>query len=106
MTSNHQKVQIKATSNFNDDLTSFGPKSSFDILEFLRLDQAKDLFYCYRIPIAKLETMHVNSKETFRDKQEKGQRPRFSIIKQIINPLKLSHYAVIDLNTKKAKFLN
>lgn len=60
ITKDNKKVQIKATSNFNDDLTSFGPKSKFDILEFLRLDLENDKFYCYRIPIDNLNNIKVN----------------------------------------------
>lgn len=89
------KVQIKATSNYDRDLSSFGPKSEFNILEFVRLDQTEDVFYLYRINIDILKNIYVNENETFIDKQNTGQRPRFSIIKQIIEPKQLKPYAEV-----------
>ncbi|QJR43854.1 Bsp6I family type II restriction endonuclease [Mycoplasma miroungigenitalium] len=94
-----KKIQIKGTSNFNTDLTSFGPRSEFDILEFLRLDIDEDKFYCYRIDIDDLKKIMVNEKESFHAKHSTGQRPRFSIIKKIIIPKDCKEYAIIDLNT-------
>ncbi len=88
-----QKIQIKATSNFNYDLTSFGPKSKFDILEFVRLDKSNDTFYLYRIPVSMLANLLVNKKQTFTQQQEQKRRPRFSIIKKIIIPLNIEPYA-------------
>jgi hypothetical protein len=35
-------IQIKATSRFENDLTSFGPRSKFDKLHFARFDIEKD----------------------------------------------------------------
>ncbi|WP_245579598.1 hypothetical protein [Mycoplasma leonicaptivi] len=59
-TKDNKKVQIKATSNYDTDLTSFGPKSEFDILEFFRLDNDSDKFFCYRVPIENLNEIMVN----------------------------------------------
>ena len=97
ITSNGKKVQVKATSNFNKDLTSFGPKSEFDILEFLRLDEEQDLMYCYRIGLENLEDIMVNENETFKQMKLTGKRPRFSIIKNIIIKKGCEPYARIDL---------
>lgn len=104
ITKDNKKVQIKGTSNFNDDLTSFGPRSEFDILEFLRLDQKEDKFYCYRINLEELRKIKVNETETFHDKQLTGQRPRFSIIKKIIKTKQYKEYAIIDMKTGEVKF--
>lgn len=98
------KIQIKGTSNFDDDLTSFGPTSEFDILEFVRLDQKEDKFYFYKIDINYLKNIYVNAKETFLMKQKTGQRPRFSIIKKIIVPKGLKPYAEIDMKTGVAEY--
>lgn len=97
ITKDNKLVQIKATSNFDDDLTSFGPRSKFDILHFARLDRQTDQLYLYDISIDFLENIKVNSTETFREQQEQRRRPRFSIIKKIIKPNNLEPYAVIDL---------
>lgn len=40
-----QKIEMKATSNFDSDLTTFGPKASFDDLVFLRLDYEQNKLY-------------------------------------------------------------
>ena len=98
-----QKIQIKGTSNFDDDLSSFGPKSKFDILEFVRLDQKKDIFYFYRIDINFLKEIYVNAKETFFQKQKTGQRPRFSIIKKIIKVHNIKPYALVEMQTGEVK---
>lgn len=106
ITKDNKKVQIKATSNFDRDLTSFGPKSKFDILEFLRLDLENDKFYCYKIPIDNLNNIKVNELETFNEKQLLGQRPRFSIIDKIIIDDAYNYYAVIDMNTGDVEFFD
>ena len=101
LTNNSEKVQIKGTSNFNSDLTSFGPKSEFSILEFARLDQDKNLLFLYRIPICDLNKVYVNKNETFKDQQLLNRRPRFSIIDKFINKYDLKHYAVVDMISGK-----
>ncbi|WP_369085825.1 Bsp6I family restriction endonuclease [Metamycoplasma spumans] len=100
----NRKVQIKATSNFYDDLTSFGPRSEFDILEFMRLDIENDRFYCYRIDINYLNNILVNHNLSFNEQKKFGKRPRFSIIKSIINKNNLKEYAIIDMNSGDVYF--
>lgn len=94
-------VQIKASSNFNSDLTSFGPKSKFDIVHFLRLNQDEDKIYLYDIPVEYINNMAVNSSETYEEQKKNKRRPRFSIINKIINPQNISHYAIVDLKNKE-----
>jgi len=94
-----EQVQIKATSNYNDDLTSFGPRSQFDLLHFARLDKLNDVFYLYDIPLEDLNETYVNKTQTFREQQMQGRRPRFSIIKKFIEPRNLDYYASVDLRT-------
>ncbi|WLP85616.1 Bsp6I family type II restriction endonuclease [Mycoplasma seminis] len=96
---NGTKIQVKATSVFDNDLTSFGPRSEFDILEFMRLDQTTDIFYFYRIPIEFLQEVYVNNEETFYEKQLTGQRPRFSIVNKLIIPHNLKPYATLNMRT-------
>lgn len=103
VTNDGKLVQVKATSNFNDDLTSFGPTSKFDLLHFARLDKVDDKLYLYDIPIEELYEVPVNENEKFRDKQLKGQRPRFSIIKKYLSEDKERPYAIVDLITGNIK---
>ena len=95
----NELVQIKATSNWDSDLTSFGPSSEFDCLHFVRLNQSEDKMYLYEIPIEDLANVRVNSTETFEEQQRQNRRPRFSIINKYIVPYGIRHYAVVDLRT-------
>ena len=105
-TNNMIKVQIKGTSNYNNDLTSFGPTSEFNILEFARLDQDNDNLYLYKIPIDNLYNVHVNKTETFKQQQLAGRRPRFSVISAYIERYDLCPYAVVDMNTGEIKTID
>lgn len=96
-----QQVQIKASSNFDRDLTSFGPQSRFDLLHFVRLNQLEDKMYLYDIPIDDLKKVKVNSFETYEDQQAQGRRPRFSIIEKYIKAHDIKAYAIVDLRTEK-----
>lgn len=97
--SSRQKIQIKATSNFDRDLTSFGPTSEFEVLEFARLDQEEDKMYLYKIPIEDLYDVYVNANETFADQQARGVRPRFSIITKYLDDENIAPYVIVDMVT-------
>jgi len=92
-------IQIKATSNFEDDLSSFGPRSKFDFLHFARFDINKDELWLYDIPKKGLDSIVLNKKknETFLQQQEQGRRPHFSIIKEFIEKHELEPYKKINL---------
>lgn len=94
-------IQIKATSNWDSDLTSFGPKSHFDELHFVRLNQEEDKMYLYNIPIDNLKSVKVNKTTTFEECQASGKRPRFSIIDKYINIYDLHPYGYVDLSEKE-----
>lgn len=96
-------IQIKATSNWDSDLTSFGPKSHFDALHFVRLNQEEDKMYLYNIPINNLKNVMVNKDTTFEECQATGKRPRFSIIDKYINVYNLEPYGYVDLIKKEVK---
>lgn len=99
-------IQVKGTSNWDSDLTSFGPESKFDSLHFVRLNQDEDKMYLYDIPVDKLDEVMVNKNDSVKDFKISGKRPRFSIIKQYIIPNNLQPYAVVDLKgTTIVKFL-
>lgn len=80
--------EIKGASSLNnDDLSSFSPTEKFDELIFAKLNRNEDKLYIYftGIDSNELKKIKVNKTETLEDKQKKGNRPRFSIIKKIIN---------------------
>lgn len=80
-------IEIKATSNFNSDLSSFSPNTKFDKLIFVRLDQEKDLAYIYdlKLNFEQFQILEVNKKETVLDQQKQNRRPRLSLIQYIEN---------------------
>ena len=94
-------VQIKASSNFDRDLTSFGPQSQFTLLHFVRLNQKEDRMYLYDIPIENLKKTKVNKSQTYEEQQAQKRRPRFSIINNYIKVYDLQPYAIVDLNKKE-----
>ena len=99
--SNGQLVQIKASSNFDRDLTSFGPQSRFNLLHFVRLNQLEDRMYLYDIPVENLKQVKVNANETYEEQQSQGRRPRFSIIDKYIKAYGIEPYAIVDLRTEE-----
>lgn len=98
-------VQVKGTSNFDKDLTSFGPNSSFDYLQFVRLNQSEDKMYLYDIPVDNLDDIMVNQESSVKDFKEAGKRPRFSIIEKCIEENDLKPYAEVDLIKRTVSYL-
>lgn len=96
-------IEAKATSNWNRDLTSFSPSESFDLLYFIRLNQREDKVYFYNTKINsnELKKIQVSKTQTLGQQQDQGKRPRFSVIKQIIESNNLEPVAAVDLRSKK-----
>ncbi|MFG3434279.1 Bsp6I family type II restriction endonuclease [Lysinibacillus fusiformis] len=96
-------IEAKATSNWDKDTTSFSPKEAFDLLYFLRLNQRDDELYIYNSGISSetLKLIQVNKSQTLEDQQKQGRRPRFSVIKLIIEAQNIQPVAKIELRTKK-----
>ena len=96
-------VQVKSASIPND-CTSFGPRSTWDLLyfaDFAPNGKVDGIVKFYRIEDDDIYDIVLNSQknETFRDQQEQGRRPRFSIKNTIIKPKNLMPERTIDLNT-------
>ncbi|MFQ1018173.1 Bsp6I family type II restriction endonuclease [Gilliamella sp. BG7] len=96
---NGELVEIKATSNFHNDLTSFSPDTRFDILIFARLDTNTNQLYIYNMGMnfTQFQTIQINKTQTVHDQQLQGKRPRLSLIKQI-NQRNIQPITVLDLN--------
>lgn len=96
-------IEMKATSNWNLDTTSFSPSEQFDDLFFLRLDKRNDVLHIYdtKINSDKLKKIKVNKTETLEQQQAAGRRPRFSVINFIIEPEGLTPVAKLNLRTLK-----
>ena len=84
----HERIQVKATT-IETDLTSFGPKSVWDVLYFLdfyRDGKFDGKFDVYKIQNDSIYSQQVSKTKTFREIQKEGKRPRFSIKSGIIRP--------------------
>ncbi len=78
--------QVKASS-VEFDLTSFGPRSCWDdlyFLDFYNKGKLNGKFNVYKIPSDLVYGIKVNVNQTFKEQQEQGRRPRFSITRNII----------------------
>lgn len=81
-----ERIQVKACSVI-PDLTSFGPKSTWDklyFLDFYRQGRWDGTFDIYLIDNQDVYNYKVNKSETFKQQQNQKRRPRFSIYKGII----------------------
>ena len=90
-TKSHKRIQVKATT-IETDLTSFGPKSVWDVLYFLdfyRDGKFDGTFDVYKIPNNLIYGHQVSRTESFTEQQKQGRRPRFSIKGSIIRPKKI-----------------
>lgn len=96
-------IEAKATSNWDRDTTSFSPSENFDVLYFLRLNQRDDELYIYDTGIDSdnLKFIQVNKTQTLGDQQSQGRRPRFSVIKFIVEANNIEPVAKVELRTKK-----
>lgn len=91
-----KRIQIKASS-VGSDLTSFGPRSEWDELFFLDFSKGDGSFSAYKIEPDWIYKQNVNKKQTFKQQQDEGRRPRFSIVDNIIKPKKLKPIKVCKL---------
>lgn len=98
-TYNGKLVEIKATSNFDKDLTSFSPDTKFDILIFARLDLKNDQLYIYDLNLnfTQFQKLKVNQTQTIFEQQQSGRRPRIRIIETMIIPNNMQPVAIMDL---------
>lgn len=76
-----RKIEFKATSRFEGDLSSFGPKCQFDDLVFLRFDLDNNLLFIYDLHLSseEFERYPANSTQTIKEQKEQGRRPHVSL---------------------------
>lgn len=96
-----KKYQVKGSSYYKKDLSSFGPKSSFDYLIYCGLDEKKEILLIWEIDIIFLKSVMVNKSLTFEQRQQEGKRPRFSIYNQIIKKNSLKPKMEVNLHDEK-----
>lgn len=96
----NERIQVKACSVL-PDLTSFGPKSVWDkiyFVDFYRKGKWDGTFDIYLIDNEDIYGHKVNNRQTLKDQQMQGRRPRFSIFKNIIEKKKLRPIKTGNLN--------
>ena len=84
----NNRIQVKGCS-VSIDLTSFGPRSVWDELYFVHFFPNQMYDGCYNIYFIDNHLIYehkVSKSETFLDQQRQGRRPRFSIMKDIVEP--------------------
>lgn len=95
-----KRIQIKACSVL-PDLTSFGPKSTWDeiyLVDFYANGKWDGTFNIYYIDNEDIYSHKVNADQTFREQQAEKRRPRFSIFDGIIQAKDIKPIKVGNLN--------
>ena len=84
-----RKIEFKATSRFEGDLSSFGPECSFDDLVFLRfkLDENKLYIYDLKINSTEFGKYPANKKQTIQDQKDQKRRPHISLYELFVKKI-------------------
>lgn len=98
-----EKIEFKATSRFEGDLSSFGPKCQFDDLVFLRFNIDKNLLYIYDLNInsEELGRYPANRSETIQDQKNQGRRPHVSLQSLFVDADNLEPDLIFDIRRCK-----
>lgn len=93
------KVEFKATSKFDGDLSSFGPTTVFDDLVFLRFNIYDNLLYIYDLKINsdELGSYPANSFETIEQQKQQKRRPHVSLKKLFVDAKQLVPDIIFDI---------
>lgn len=93
------KIEFKATSRFEGDLSSFGPKCTFDDLVFLRFNLDDNLLYIYDLHINSEEfgRYPANRRETIQDQKNQGRRPHVSLQALFVDAYDLQPDIIFDI---------
>jgi len=99
-----RKIEFKATSRFEGDLSSFGPKCQFDDLVFLRFNLDDNLLFIYDLQVNSEEfgKYPANSRETIQDQKNQGRRPHISLQTLFVEAKKLEPDIIFDI--RKCQF--
>lgn len=98
-----KKIEFKATSRFEGDLSSFGPKCQFDDLVFLRFRLEDNVVFVYDLKINSDEfgTYPANQKETILDQKLQGRRPHVSLQTLFVDAKGLKPDYIFDIRKCK-----
>lgn len=93
--------EVKGTSGYEGDLSSFSPQSEFEKLFFVHMDPSShDIYHVYDLGLDRdsIADVKVNNNETFADHSRGNRRPRFSIIDKIIRPRNMNPTWIVDMS--------
>lgn len=98
-----RKIEFKATSRFEGDLSSFGPTTTFDDLVFLRFKLDENLLYIYDLKINSEEfgKYPANSSQTIEDQKKQGRRPHVSLYELFVKAKGLEPDIIFDIRKCK-----
>lgn len=98
-----EKVEFKATSRFDGDLSSFGPKCEFDNLVFLRFNLDENLLYIYDLKInsKEFEKYPANKTQTIQEQKNQKRRPHISLQKLFVEAKNLEPNIIFDIRKCK-----
>ena len=99
----NEKIEFKATSRFDGDLSSFGPKCEFDNLVFLRFNLENNLLYIYDLKINSEEfgKYPANKNETIQEQKNQKRRPHVSLNTLFVEAKKLEPDIIFDIRKCK-----
>lgn len=99
----NRKIEFKATSNFDKDLSSFGPKTVFDDLVFLRFNLDENLLYIYDLNVnsEELDRYPTSKNETIGQKKADGKRPHVSLLNLFVKKKNLEPDIIFDIRLMK-----
>ena len=99
----NKKIEFKATSRFEGDLSSFGPKTVFDNLVYLRFNLEKNQLYVYDLKINSDEfgKYPANKNETIQQQKEQGRRPHISLQTLFVDSKNLQPDIIFDIRRCK-----
>lgn len=98
-----KKYEFKATSRFEGDLSSFGPKCKFDDLVFLRFKLDDNLLFIYDLKINSEEfgKLPVSKTQTIQDQKNEGRRPHVSLQTLFVDAKQLQPDVIFDIRRCK-----
>lgn len=98
-----EKIEFKATSRFEGDLSSFGPKCFFDDLVFLRFNLDDNMLYVYDLHINSEDfgKLPANNTQTIEEQKLQGRRPHISLQKLFVDDLNLAPDIIFDIRKCK-----
>lgn len=105
---NNKKIEFKATSRWEGDLSSFGPKCFFDDLVYLRFDIKDNYLFVYDLHINSYDfgKLPANQTETISDQQKQGRRPHISLQSLFVDKYNLDPDVVFDIRKCKIEVNN